>query len=56
MINKEENKVTMDDLKNKMARAKRAAKEYQDIDVDRDEGNEMLDVADLIVENKLLLE
>jgi hypothetical protein len=46
----------MDDLKYKMKVTQRAAGEYDDIDVDRDDGKEMLDVADLIVENKLLID
>ena len=56
IMNREENKVIIADLKYKMKTTKRVANEYDDIHVERDDGKEMLDVADLIVENKLLID
>jgi hypothetical protein len=54
-LKKEENKAIIDDIKQKMEKAKKAVLDYDDIDVENDDGNELLDAADLIVENNLLI-
>ena len=39
-----------------MIRAKKQAREYEEADMNEEEGRELFDVADLIVENKLLID
>lgn len=51
-LKREENKVIMDDIKVKMERAKEAAEEYERACGDE----ELWNVADLIVDNKLLID
>lgn len=51
-MQREENKVIMDDIKARMAKAKEAAEEYERACGDE----ELWNVADLIVDNKLLID
>lgn len=46
----------MDGISHKMEKARQHLHDYDNYDPDKDDGNELVDVADLIVENKMLLD
>jgi hypothetical protein len=54
-LKKEENRIIMEDINKRMAKAKEEILEYDDIDGE-DNNHELVDVADLIVENKLYID
>jgi hypothetical protein len=54
-LKKEENRIIMEDIHKKMEKAKKDVLEYDKVDVENEE-HELVDVADLIVENKLYID
>jgi len=49
-LKKEENRIIMDGIKDKMEKAKQDLKDYEEINGE-DDGSELVDIADLMVEN-----
>ncbi|CDW91304.1 UNKNOWN [Stylonychia lemnae] len=55
-LKKEENRLIMEGINEKMNKAKKQLETYDNYDPERDDGKELAHIADLVVENKLLLE
>eukprot|EP00347_Sterkiella_histriomuscorum_P000438 403375862 len=55
-LKKEENRLIMENIQRKMNQARDQVHTYDDYDPEKDDGKELVDVANIIVENKLLLD